>query len=180
MTTVLAMGTRRILLLVSIAPLAVAACGGDDEPRATGTSTPAATSTIAPRETPTAAATPARETSKPRRRKRQTFPTDAERRAAEQTPRPVGSDGRVRVQFTLAAGRSDPTTVAVPAGAPVELTFLSADGRPHVVRLSERRNPIAVGSADASTVEVGKLDPGTIAVTVDGRRAARLRVVSPR
>ena len=155
------------LILTSLMT-AVPGCGSDDENPEQG-APPATAPATGPTATAPSAPTP---------------PTDsagtAPPPAAEPAP-PAEPDAgdeepiRVPATFVLRGGRLTPASITVPAFLAVEVSVVSRDVRPSVlVVAADRRYRLRVPARGRAAVRLPGQRPGTYAVTVDGRRRARL------
>ena len=146
---------KRLSLIFACALLVVlAACGGDDEPAATGERPPGST----PTETAAAPAQTeeARTGAEPR-------PPHAEPQEPYPEDRPGGAgdeeEARVPAQLTGRGGRITPRVVRVPPFLAIRVTLRSADGREYGLRVG-RKQIRAGGQVSSSTLEIDGLRPG--------------------
>ncbi len=171
-------GARRLnalaTLFVVITALALAGCGGDDEPeRGTGATTtpPAATETEAGTEGETETGTEEEqtETEPPAGTEEETAPEDSEGGAGDEEP------ARVPAMFTGKDGEITPRLVRVPAFIAIRVELTSADGREYGLRFGGETVTVSGGLASVSTTIDG-LRPGRTVVGIPTGGGARVRI----
>ena len=163
--------------LASAAIIALAGCGGDDEPEATD---PVVT---APTETETT----------PAETEAESAPAETEEEPAETVPEqpaetePGGSPeeqpggagdeepARTLALFTARYGRIRPRVVRVPAFISIQIELRSADGAPYELRFGDAVVS-AGGEVNSMSVTIDGLRPGTAVTGVPAGAGNRVRV----
>jgi len=168
---------RRAPVIAAVAALAVAGCGGDDEPAGGtpehgGVDTATATTPAGPPEevvtAPEEAAPPATVTA-----------PEPSATSPEDEPGGAGDEEGIRVpaRFVLGSdGTMEPSSVEVPAFLGTEVVVENRDDASHRLEVGDRGTQLEAGRT--TTLTLAGRRPGELPVLVDGSRVAVLRLVA--
>ncbi len=149
---------RSLLACLALVAAPLSACGGSSHKQAS-TATAGASTT-----------TPSASTSTPATTKTSSAPTGTRTATTPAETTTAASGVHLPATFTVGAqGRLTPPSVTAPAGIPIALTVISADGKAHqIVLKSARRHTLSVPAGGRASTAINGLAAGQYAIQVDG------------